>query len=189
MIRELPWRSIRELCQEACLFTIGSACDELSKQRPLRLAIEVGSWHGCSTLVLAQYFPRIICVDLWGDLLDGASLPEKAGRAESFDQFLTNMQKNDLYDKVVFPIVSTSEVLNVFKDSLEADMVFIDACHYLDPVRLDIQNAKRHVAKDGLFAFHDYHHEQVKQAVDELIATGEFKVHSQGGWTIILNRA
>jgi hypothetical protein len=187
MIRELPWRSIRELCQEQCLTVIEQVCEELSLIRPLRLAIEIGSWHGCSTLVLAQYFPKIICVDLWGDLLDGESQPDTMGRADSFNTFLTNMQTHDLYNKTVFPIVASSEVLNIF-DPLEADVIFIDACHYLEEVRLDIKNSKKHVAKDGLYIFHDYHHEPVKQAVDELVATGEFKVYAQGGWSIILKR-
>ena len=156
--------------------------------------LEVGSYHGQSTILLAQY-GWVIAIDLWGDIHDGTAHPESIGK-ENLNAFVQNMNDNRLIETGrVFPIVSTSVVLNFLHPYQHFDLIYIDASHYYEPAKLDIERSKWNLAPDGLLVIHDYKRPGdrpdvgVNQAVDELIESGEFVIREHFGGLVVLKRA
>jgi predicted O-methyltransferase YrrM len=159
--------------------------------RDLRIC-EIGSCYGRSTVLLAQHGP-VLAIDLWGDIDDGANHPEMVG--QNFATFHQAMREHGLFlpKERVFPALSTSAVLDILRDEM-FDVIYIDADHHYEPVRLDIQRSQRHLAPSGLFMFHDYKRPGdnpklgVNIAVDELLATGDYVIKEHVGGLLCLQR-
>lgn len=142
--------------------------------------LEVGSYRGQSTILLAQY-GVVFCIDLWADIHDGMAKVERAGQ-DSFLEFMETMKRFGLIaGQRIFPIVGTTAGLNYLAPS-QFDVIYIDGSHYYEPAKLDIQASERHLAEDGLYIFHDYKrvgdnpHLGVNQAVDELLEDGDYEI-------------
>lgn len=103
--------------------------------------VEVGSFIGCSTLVLGNYMKEkngiLLCVDTFcGDINMWLmsefqnTMNKKDGNPKIFDYFMTNMKKNNLTDTVI-PIRLTSVIAaRMFKVlQYEIDFVYIDSAH------------------------------------------------------------
>lgn len=146
--------------------------------------LEIGSAFGRSTILLAQ-FGKVIAIDLWGDIHEGVEYPDMIG--SNFDAFRETLQRFDLINKRVFPVLSTSKPLDLLPH-MSFDVVYVDADHHYEPAKLDIQRSKNHLTQGGLFVVHDYKRPGdnpelgVNRAVDELLAEGDFviKEHRRG---------
>ena len=140
--------------------------------------LEVGSYRGQSTVLLAQY-GTVFAIDLWADIHDGTANIDKAGQT-SFLEFMETMQRFGLIaEQRVFPILGTSLCADFFPPG-QCDVIYIDGSHYYEPAKLDIQHTKSRLSTDGLYLFHDYKRQGdrpgigVNQAIDELLQEGEF---------------
>ena len=153
--------------------------------------IEIGSYRGQSTVLLAQY-GFVFAVDLWGDIHDGVAHTDTIGK-ENLLPFIETMVRFDLIGKRVFPIVSTSRVLG-FLPILRADVAYVDASHYYEPAKTDIEQCVRHLSQDGLLVCHDYKRPGdspligVNRAVDELIESSEWKIKEHYNGIVFLQR-
>jgi SAM-dependent methyltransferase len=176
---EVDWkkcRAINNISENIRLDELVGTHHEM-KGRDLRI-LEIGSYQGHSTALLAQY-GTVIAIDLWSDLHDGVKFKTRMGLI-NFDQFRVNMIELDLIDRV-FPVMATSSFLDMLAPSA-FDVIYVDAAHDYASVVKDIKKTERHLADDGLYLFHDYKRDGdpanlgVNIAVDELLATERFCV-------------
>jgi predicted O-methyltransferase YrrM len=116
-------------------------------------ALEIGSFHGKSTALLAQYFEPVYAVDLWGNVDDGVKSYSDIGQ-HHFISFIKNMIQLKLIDRVI-PVVGTSTVLNLFP-CLDVDFIYIDGSHKYEDVKQDLILSSRHLSDIGVMAMDDY---------------------------------
>lgn len=152
-LRELDWKSLDTVGGEdielSKLEEWASQCKDSGGTR----ALEIGSYHGKSTTILAQFFNPLYAVDLWGDMLDGTSHYGDIGQIH-FIPFVKNMIKLKLIDSVI-PIVGTSDVLKLFP-FLNVDFIYIDGSHHYKDVKKDLNYASAHLSKSGVIVGDEY---------------------------------
>lgn len=153
--------------------------------------LEIGSYRGQSTVLLAQY-GHVIAIDLWGDVDHGVMHPESYGKV-NLQHFVVNVSQFGLLGTRIFPIVGTSEILDrLHPESL--DLVYIDADHSYEPCKADLTRAITYLSPDGMLLCHDYKrpgdaaHIGVNRAVDELLAQGEYGIKEHFGGLVCLQR-
>ena len=140
--------------------------------------VEIGSFHGKSTSVLAAACRdsgkgRVFAIDPH----QGALFKDMTSTAPSLGFFLANMKRLELMD-FVFPIVRAAKDAKI---DVPVGHLFIDGLHDFGSVSADIKNATPWVARGGFVSFHDYwpHDMGVIQAVDDMMKRGGFEYVSQ----------
>lgn len=145
--------------------------------------VEVGSWHGKSSAFMAVEIInsgkdiRFFCVDSW--LGDGIFRDINSHVAKFYDHNDPSTGLFDIFMRNTLPVCQAITPMRLdsgmaagrFADC-SLDMVFIDACHYYEEVRKDLENWYPKVKLGGIFAGHDYwppHWPGVKQAVDDVL--------------------
>ena len=186
----LNWRDVEGLGSEADNAQMDRiVCEHQAKIRAPLLCLEIGSYKGRSAVLFAQY-GRTICIDLFGNVHHGERFPETIG--ENFGAFLETIKRFGLIGRV-FPILSSSEFLTVIPP-LNCDVIYVDADHSYAAAKADISRSLRHLRPEGLLLCHDYKtpgnppHIGVNQAVDDLVADGEFGVLEHTGGLVCLQR-
>ena len=119
------------------------------------VVVEIGSWKGKSTIHLAKGSKagkniRVYAVDPH----TGSRIQkEKFGKLWTFDEFKNNIKTAGLLD-IITPIVKTSEeAAKEFKEPVE--LVFIDADHDYDMVKLDFELWYPKLVDGGIIVLHD----------------------------------
>lgn len=120
--------------------------------------LEFGSYHGRSTICMAQTAAKVVSVD-WhkGD--------EGAGFGNSEPAFRANLERYGLTDKVEVNVCRTDE----YKSDQKFDLIFVDGAHDYDAVLADLCIAQRYLAPGGTIAMHDWDYPQVRQAHREVL--------------------
>ena len=142
--------------------------------------LEIGSWYGRSTRVLAEASPGVVyAVDWWQGCPGHKPSVERAKVFNGDFAFMEFMKNNgDLIDKgKIIPIRMRSDHANWVLHTLgiKFDMVFIDGDHAYEAAKADIIGTSSLLAKNGLMCGHDYYTWRgVKQAVDELLPVRKF---------------
>jgi predicted O-methyltransferase YrrM len=156
-----------------------------------KAVLEVGSWKGRSTKVLALVCPgTVYAVDHWrgsaSELQTTNAEAVSLGPDGLFEVFRTNL-KDEIQSGKVIPIRAESADAAAFIGGEKGygwiDMLFIDGDHMYESVKRDIQIWLPHVAHGGLLCGHDYYDAPgVKQAVKELLPS-----HVEGSiWSYIV---
>jgi predicted O-methyltransferase YrrM len=126
--------------------------------------LELGSWRGFSTVVMAQVALMVHAVDHHlGD--------EHAGFDESLTYLIEALDVYDVRRRVVVHVGSSEDVLPMLPEG-RFDLAFIDAFHEAAAVRRDLALVRRLVKVDGIIAFHDYGRFDVAEVVDETATEG-----------------
>lgn len=157
--------------------------------------IEVGSWKGCSAIHMAKTaldkgVPRdkleIVCVDTWlgsaehyhFGYLGGEC--RKHGRPNFYDQFLSNIVHAGLTDVITpFPMDSINANECFQRWDFKADLIYIDAAHDYNSVKMDAYIWSHILRNGGYMLFDDWHFEPIRSAVydtftyDKIFMTGE----------------
>lgn len=112
------------------------------------LIVEIGSWRGRSTIWLGQGAMlregKVLAVDPHLGM---------EGYGESYNEFLSNIEKCNVA-QVVMPLVLTSkEFFKSFKG--EIDLIFIDGLHDFDNVNFDTKEGLKYLKEGGILALHD----------------------------------
>jgi len=154
------------------------------------LGIEIGSFHGQSTVMLAQYCQKLFVIDLWGSLADGINSYGDIGQ-KTFLPFIQNIVKYGLVDRV-FPIVSTSNVLDGLP-SFNFDFAFVDGDHTVQGCTQDLWAVEWHLHDEAKLIVHDYggpcgKAHTVIEAVDAFIEATEWEVTQQFQAMAVLER-
>lgn len=166
----------------------------ISQLRP-NLIVEVGSWKGQSATHMANTALKlgldreqleIVCVDTWLGSVEhygetfGGLYQRKLGRPNLYEQFLSNVIHEDVSDIITpFPIdsINASECFSVW--GIKPDLIYIDAAHDYNSVKLDAYHWSQLVRAGGYVLFDDWHHEPIRQAAYDVF--GEDKVFEIGG--------
>lgn len=139
--------------------------------------IEVGSWRGRSTLVLATHLPprsRLYAVDTWAGTPDDPDQHERlyAGAGDVFGDFCRNLSRYITRGRVIPMRMTSLQGAAALKAKLglqSVDLVFIDADHRYEAVHADILAYLPLVKPGGILAGHDHGWPGVAQAVGELL--------------------
>src|SRR5258706_8640351 len=112
--------------------------------------LELGAWHGFSTVILAQAARRVTSVD-WhqGDV--------HAGEGDTWDGYRANLTRYGVTGKVDGRRGRFSDVLPALaKQGALFDGCFLDAQHDSASVAADLALALPLIRPGGFIAFHDY---------------------------------
>lgn len=137
--------------------------------------VEIGSWKGFSTAVLAKsvadYHGNVFAIDHWIGS-EGVSHHERAKAIDIYSIFKRNMILLGIWD-IVHPLVMDSQTASqIFADGI-LDLVFIDADHRYEFVKKDISYWLPKLKDGGILCGHDcegyYSHysEEVKKMIEE----------------------
>lgn len=126
--------------------------------KPFCKFLEVGSWCGDSTIILAkvakQYNGLVFCIDWWKGNV-GTELLEIATHEDIFQHFWKRICSEGL-DEIVIPIRCRSEFGPLVLKENNFDLVFIDADHRYEAVLSDISHYAPLVKRnDGILCGHD----------------------------------
>lgn len=151
---------------------VDEECKRIADLAAGRIALELGSHFGRSTIALASTAQRVHAVD-WhmGD--------QHAGFGESLNIFLANIARYGVREKVTIHVAKFEELLPLFA-SHSFGFAFIDGLHTYEAVTSDIRMTAPLMRSDGWMAFHDYNDVPgfgVKQAVTEFANKNNLKVH------------
>lgn len=125
-----------------------------------KIVLEMGSWVGLSTIVLARVAKEVVSVD-WhqGD--------QEMGHQRTLTEFIRNLQTHSpLKAAVSFMVGKFSKILPVLRDNA-FDMAYIDGAHDTDSVVHDTKQAVRVVKQGGILAWHDANRQNVWEAILE----------------------
>jgi predicted O-methyltransferase YrrM len=166
-----------------------------------KLIIEVGTWKGLSTVTMADCIKqtsncsaKIVAVDTWlgapefwtwglTDPTRGVSLRCENGYPQVFYTFTKNV-KYLKHDDIIAPFpISSAQGADVLKFyNAQADIIYVDAAHEYEPVKVDIKNYWA-LLKPGGYMFGDDYSEDwrgVVAAVDEFVREKRLKLVRSG---------
>ncbi|OLE23428.1 MAG: hypothetical protein AUG49_15955 [Catenulispora sp. 13_1_20CM_3_70_7] len=139
---------------------------ELARRAAGRMVLEVGTFKGFGTVLMAQAGATVWAVD-WhrGDAVLGAT--------DTLCAWWTNVRRHHVEDQVVGLVGRSETVLPMLRPA-SFDLAFVDAEHSYEAAAADIQLTLPLVKPGGLLLFHDYSAvwPGVVRAVDELAASG-----------------
>lgn len=131
------------------------AMHRILKMAKARRVIEIGSWLGESTSIIADYIrPGIVYSVDWFKGNTGTGLEKIAKEQDIFSLFKQNLTELGLY-QYVHPFVMSSKEASVCFRNKFADVVFIDASHDYNSVKEDIKLWKPKVRDGGIICGHD----------------------------------
>jgi hypothetical protein len=172
---KLDWKSVRRALspgqtEETVPYTEHEALEKWAQEIYDKfgedsVAVEIGSYYGASTVLLAQFF-TVIAFDLWFPLekyhLDFAG--------ETFPEFIKNLKSfNLLENDRVIPILGTSSMLKLFPPA-NTKLCFIDGDHAYKGAKDDIIQCDKHLIAGGYMVMHDHPRaEGVARAVSEFM--------------------
>ena len=148
------------------------ALDSVSEKTKSVVIIEVGSWLGLSTRVMANELSVrgmkdscVIAVDTW------LGSPEHVGDEKLislYETFVSNV-KHEKLEGFIHPFrISSTQAGHFFEQKkITGDIIYIDAGHEYESVKLDIDVFWRVLKPDGFMLFDDYAWPGVIKAVDE----------------------
>jgi len=143
-----------------------SLIEIVGKLKESSLVLEVGSWEGHSTAVLASVVKgKVFAVDHWKGNTNSV-LEERARYSDIFAIFKLNLKRLGLWDKV-YPLMMDSETAsNIFKDEY-LDMVFIDSDHLYKNITKDIEMWLPKVKQGGIICGHDAEYYYSKLQIED----------------------
>lgn len=147
----------------------------VSKSENTSHFVEIGCFKGKSSAYLATEINnsgkniKLDCIDLWDDLYDDKSGTLKSTKVQCnlYETFLSNIEP---VKHIINPIRCDSHTSSNFFKNESLDFVYIDANHFYDYVKKDIELWYPKIKKGGILAGHDFINNnncQVKQAVEE----------------------
>jgi glycosyltransferase involved in cell wall biosynthesis/cephalosporin hydroxylase len=159
-------------------------------QPELHAVVEVGSYHGRSTIALASIVraarpeAKVYAIDPHrGEI----SYPDSVHvQPSSWDAFCRNIAAADLLDTVE-PIRKRS--YEVAWDR-PIGLLFIDGLHDYSNVARDLNHFEKHIVPGGYVVFDDYHSDYpgVVTFVDELVRSGRYRVVENTGRLMVTER-
>ncbi len=126
-----------------------------------KTVLEIGSYHGRSTICLAQTAKRVHSLD-WhkGDVYVGSK--------GSLGDLIGNLERYGVRSKVILHVGSTQDIGPVFGSEC-FDLVFVDGGHDYESAIIDMQLARRCVRPAGVIALHDWYMHEIKTAAWEVL--------------------
>ena len=131
------------------------------KDGPKFLYVEVGSYLGCSSILMASILPpasMIYAHDIWVDTSNGETLGEEGGPPKEIDnyfyKFYDNIRNRGLEKKVI-PIRGNSTYTLGIHHIGSITMGFVDGDHSYQGVMRDLKSIYPLVKSGGIILVHD----------------------------------
>lgn len=150
--------------------------------------IEVGSWLGLSARIIATELKAfghgcLIAVDTW---LGSPEHYETDDLDLLFQKFISNTKQAGLQDYIYPFRTSSSQAAQFMIDKqIEADIIYIDAAHEYEPVKLDIELYWKILKPGGFMLFDDYAWPGVIKAVDEHCVLHNLQLATHGALALV----
>lgn len=136
--------------------------------------LEIGSYAGASSELIARYVQSLICCDIWEEYI---SPPERAKYV--YAEFQETKKRNTN----IIEFKKKSNILAKELNGYEFDMIYIDADHSYESVKNDISVWFNKVKPGGIICGHDYFMDDVKKAVDEFFGISNIKYFKDSSWS------
>lgn len=150
------------------------------------VVVEIGSYHGKSTVVLAlgarERGGTVYTIDPYEGMMDGREVT-----LHDRDHLRYALTEYGVLDNTTIITRFSQAVAEVWKDPI--DLIFIDGSHFYEDVLADLWAWSPHVK--GKIACHDHNTNWpgVLMAVAEFVSGGEWKIIEQIDATVVLERA
>lgn len=130
-------------------------------------SLEVGSWKGLSSSIIARHTDVLYCVDTWLGAPNEENMHFEAKHKNIFAIFCNNINSLNLGQVVKALVMSSDEARLIFAPD-HLDFIYIDGDHSYQQVKKDLDWWDK-LNPGGILAGHDYdpNHPGVTQAVDE----------------------
>jgi predicted O-methyltransferase YrrM len=172
--------------------------EEIIVELQPKIIVEVGTWKGASAIHMAKtclkYYDdfEIICIDTflgsvehWTDQ-QHLILPNSVnGRPTIYEQFLSNVLHSGLMKHIIpFPIDSINGCEILKKLDIKADLVYVDAGHDYNSVRIDLYSFSQILRNGGYMLGDDWFHEPVRLAAIDALGVDNIieKAHDKFLW-------
>lgn len=146
-------------------------------------AVEIGSYSGEGTIVLAKHFKDVLAVDPW---LNGYDINDVASSQcpmkfvfEAFEERTKGMTN------VRYSRGKSLDALEFVKDG-ELDFIYIDGDHRYEAVVADLKGWQPKLRAGGVMAGHDWSFKSVQQALQEIFMGKEVVLFQGDSWGIKL---
>ena len=159
------------------------------------LIVEVGTWFGgssreivnaCISNGLTDF--EVVCVDTFLGSFEHWNrtsylMTLKNGRPIVYDQFLSNVLHANQHEYITpFPIDSINAFEYLKWGGFAPDMIYVDAGHGHDSVKVDLENWSSLLRPGGILIGDDFHHPPVVQAVQEVFGDQAVKDGGKYVW-------
>lgn len=179
-----PYRSVVDLpFDDHGWFGNASQLNSIITAKSPKIAIEVGSWLGCSARFIASQLPEdgiLYAIDTWSGSTNEEQHMQDPRLPYLYQLFLSNVKHAQLTHKIV-PVrmssLEASQALNV-----KADLIYIDASHDTESVTQDIMAWYKHLNETGTLCGDDWGHEPVRIAVYNCAAILKKNVAAYGNF-------
>ena len=159
------------------------------------LIVEVGTWFGgssraivtdCVATGLTDF--EVVCVDTFLGSFEHWNrtsylMTLKNGRPNVYEQFLSNVLHSNQQNFITpFPIDSINAYEYLKWGGFAPDMIYIDAGHDHDSVKVDLENWSSLLRDGGIMIMDDAHHPPIIQAVGEVLGNTVVKDGGKFVW-------
>jgi FkbM family methyltransferase len=130
--------------------------------------LEIGSASGRNTVLLGLSAPKTVwTIDPQVEELECIS---QAGDKDSHQEFLQNIRKNRITDRVRYLRHTTAEkaASSLIRDHTQFALVFISGIHTPESVRINAKDAFSRLVESGIMVFDNYFESGVKVYADEI---------------------
>lgn len=138
--------------------------------------IEIGSYSGASSELIAQYVKEITCCDIWEQYITPLE------RALNVYKIFQETKKRN--ENIIECKKKSDELVNEYNNNI-FDMIYIDADHSYESTKNNILKWFSKIKNDGIVCGHDYFMGGVKQAVDEVFDFENIKIFKDSSWSYI----
>jgi hypothetical protein len=193
-----PYANFQPIGYDLQGWASSSPCFEESiKELQPKLIVEVGTWKGASAVHMARICKKyytdfeIVCIDTFLGSVEhwtsvDPNLPAsryRNGRPNIYDQFISNVIITKMQENITpFPIDSINGGLVLEKLGIQADLIYIDAGHEYQSVRMDLDLYKNLVRPGGHMLGDDWFHPPIKKAVADSLGEVITKSHDKFLW-------
>ena len=136
--------------------------------------VEIGSYHGRSTVAMAQVAASL-------DSIDHHKGDAGSGPGGTLDAFIATIMRYGVDGRVAWYTGSTADVAPKLA-AASYDLAFIDGAHDYANASADIAACLRLVRPGGVIALHDYHYASVRNAADRLLGVRPAGTADALGW-------
>lgn len=146
-------------------------------------AVEIGSYSGEGTEVIAKYFKEVLAVDPWlngYDINDCAS--QQCPMKFVFEAF---QERTKGLGNVSFSRGKSLDALEFVRDE-SVDLIYVDGDHRYEAVLADIQGWKPKLRKGGIMAGHDWSMQAVQKALSETLGKDGYTLFQGDSWAIVV---
>ena len=145
-------------------------------------AVEIGSYSGEGTVVIAKHFKEVLAVDPW---LNGYDINDVASSQCPMKFVLAKFHENTKdFDNVSYSQSKSLDALDFIKDG-ELDLVYVDGDHRYEAVLADLKGWLPKLRAGGVMAGHDWSFPAVKKALAEVFVGKEAVLFQGDSWALI----